>query len=204
MRSALNSLVLNPPWNVPTSLVRKDIFAKAQKDPHFLQQHDFTLFSDWCPNATVIDPESLDWANLQAANFPYRVQQNPGPQSALGRYKFNMPSNHAIYLHDTPNHALFQRDYRAVSSGCVRVNKAAELAELLLKNVGWDKERINQAIKQNTTLYITIGQRIPVSLFYLSAWVDKNKKAQFRTDIYDYDKQSTVNQVATEIIKRFI
>ncbi len=204
MRSALNSVVLNPPWNVPTSLVRRDIFPKAQRDPHYLQQHDFTLYSDWSRDATIIDPLTLNWDELRASNFPYRVQQNPGSKSALGRYKFNMPSSDAIYLHDTPNHTLFQRDYRAVSSGCVRVNKAAELAELLLKNVGWDKTRINDAIKQNTTRYITIKQRIPVSLFYLSAWIDKNHQVQFRTDIYHYDKQFSDDQNTAEIAKQFI
>jgi len=98
-----------------------------------------------------------------------------------------MPSSDAIYLHDTPNHALFQRDIRALSSGCVRVNKASELAGLLLQDAGWNDSRISDQLKQGDTRYVPIRHRIPVNLYYLTAWVADDGKPQFRTDIYNYD-----------------
>ncbi len=187
MRSALNNVVLNPPWNVPTTLVRQDIIPKVKQDPTYLYKHGYTLYSGWSSDAEVIDPAVIDWRMVSAASFPYRVRQAPGASNSLGRYKFNMPSSDAIYLHDTPNHNLFQKDIRALSSGCVRVNKAADLANLLLQDAGWDGMRISGTLKEGNTRYVAIRHRIPVNLYYLTAWVADDGKPQFRTDIYNYD-----------------
>ena len=187
MRSALNNVVLNPPWNVPTTLVRQDIIPKVKQDPSYLYKHGYTLLSGWSADAEVIDPSMIDWSMVSASSFPYRVRQAPGNTNSLGRYKFNMPSSDAIYLHDTPNHGLFQRDIRALSSGCVRVNKASELAGLLLQDAGWNDSRISDQLKQGDTRYVPIRHRIPVNLYYLTAWVADDGKPQFRTDIYNYD-----------------
>ncbi len=204
MRSALNNVVLNPPWNVPTSLVREDIVPKAKTDPGYLVKHGFTLFSGWSADSTVVNPETINWTMVNPATFPYRIRQSPGPQNALGRYKFNMPSSDAIYLHDTPNHTLFQRDIRALSSGCVRINKASELAGLLLQNVGWDGNRISGAIQQGDTRFVAIRHRIPVNLYYLTAWVADDGKPQFRTDIYNYDNLVRSGQSSAGNAGKFI
>ncbi|WP_428979210.1 L,D-transpeptidase [Erwinia pyri] len=187
MRSALNNVVLNPPWNVPTTLVRKDIVPKVKQDPAYLYKHNYTLLSGWSNDAEVIDPSMIDWSMVSAASFPYRIRQAPGATNSLGRYKFNMPSSDAIYLHDTPNHNLFQKDIRALSSGCVRVNKASDLANLLLQDAGWNDTRISSTLKEGETRYVPIRHRIPVNLYYLTAWVAEDGKAQYRTDIYNYD-----------------
>jgi murein L,D-transpeptidase YcbB/YkuD len=187
MRSALNNVVLNPPWNVPTTLVRKDIVPKVKQDPAYLYKHNYTLLSGWSNDAEVIDPSMIDWQMVSAASFPYRIRQAPGATNSLGRYKFNMPSSDAIYLHDTPNHNLFQKDIRALSSGCVRVNKASDLANLLLQDAGWNDTRISSTLKEGDTRYVPIRHRIPVNLYYLTAWVADDGKAQYRTDIYNYD-----------------
>ncbi len=187
MRSALNNVVLNPPWNVPTTLVRQDIVPKVKQDPAYLYKHNYTLLSGWSNDAEVIDPSMIDWHMVSAASFPYRIRQAPGATNSLGRYKFNMPSSDAIYLHDTPNHNLFQKDIRALSSGCVRVNKASDLANLLLQDAGWNDTRISSTLKEGDTRYVPIRHRIPVNLYYLTAWVADDGKAQYRTDIYNYD-----------------
>ena len=187
MRSALNNVVLNPPWNVPTTLVREDIVPKVKQDPMYLYKHGYTLLSGWSADAEVIDPSMIDWRMVSASSFPYRIRQAPGATNSLGRYKFNMPSSDAIYLHDTPNHNLFQRDIRALSSGCVRVNKASELADLLLQDVGWNDGRISSTLKEGNTRYVPIRHRIPVNLYYLTAWVAEDGQTQYRTDIYNYD-----------------
>ncbi|WNN45856.1 MULTISPECIES: L,D-transpeptidase [Winslowiella] len=187
MRSALNNVVLNPPWNVPTSLVRQDIIPKVKRDPSYLYKHGYTLLSGWSNDAEVIDPSMIDWSMVSAASFPYRLRQAPGSSNSLGRYKFNMPSSDAIYLHDTPNHGLFQKDIRALSSGCVRVNKASDLANLLLQDAGWNDSRISSTLKEGNTRFVSIRHRIPVNLYYLTAWVADDGQPQFRTDIYNYD-----------------
>lgn len=187
MRSALNNVVLNPPWNVPTTLVRQDIIPKVKQDPGYLYKHNYTLLSGWSNDAEVIDPSMIDWRMVSAASFPYRIRQAPGATNSLGRYKFNMPSSDAIYLHDTPNHNLFQKDIRALSSGCVRVNKASDLANLLLQDAGWNDSRISSTLKQGDTRYVPVRHRIPVNLYYLTAWVADDGRTQYRTDIYNYD-----------------
>jgi len=153
----------------------------------YLYKHGYTLLSGWSSDAQVIDPSMIDWSMVSAASFPYRIRQAPGATNSLGRYKFNMPSSDAIYLHDTPNHGLFQKDIRALSSGCVRVNRASDLANLLLQDVGWDGSRISSTLKQGETRFVSIRHRIPVNLYYLTAWVADDGQPQFRTDIYNYD-----------------
>ncbi|MFI8418226.1 L,D-transpeptidase [Serratia sp. NPDC078593] len=187
MSSALNNVVVNPPWNVPTTLVREDIVPKAMRDTSYFRKHGYTILSGWSNDAEVIDPSMIDWSRVSARNFPYRIRQAPGASNSLGRFKFNMPSSDAIYLHDTPNHNLFQKDIRALSSGCVRVNKASDLANMLLQDAGWNNSRVSSTLKQGNTTFVNIRQRIPVKLYYLTAWVSEDGKPQFRTDIYNYD-----------------
>jgi len=186
MSSALNNVVVNPPWNVPPTLARKDILPKVWNDPGYLERHGYTVMRGW-NSSDAIDPWNVDWATITPSNLPFRFQQAPGAHNSLGRYKFNMPSSDAIYLHDTPNHTLFQRDARALSSGCVRVNKASELANMLLTDAGWNNTRISGALKQGDTRYVNIPQTIPVNLYYLTAFIGADGKAQYRTDIYNYD-----------------
>ncbi|EOV9625723.1 L,D-transpeptidase [Cronobacter sakazakii] len=187
MSSALNNVVVNPPWNVPPTLARKDILPKVWNDPGYLESHGYTVLNGWGSNADVVDPWMVDWATITPSNLPFRFQQAPGAHNSLGRYKFNMPSSDAIYLHDTPNHNLFQRDARALSSGCVRVNKASELANMLLQDAGWNDSRISQTLKEGNTRYVNIPQTIPVNLYYLTAFIGEDGRPQYRTDIYNYD-----------------
>jgi len=187
MSSALNNVVINPPWSVPTNMARKDIAPRGKQDPSYFSRKGYTVYSGWGADSYEINPYSIDWDNITPANFPYRIRQAPGPTNSLGRYKFNMPSSDAIYLHDTPNHSLFNRNARAISSGCVRVNKASELASILLGDAGWEQKRIDGALKEGSTRYVNIPDRIPVYLYYQTAWVDKDQQPQYRADIYQYD-----------------
>ncbi len=187
MSSALNNVVLNPPWNVPPTLARNDILPKLRNDPGYLERHNYKVLRGWSSNAEVVNPWMVDWSTITPSNLPFRFQQAPGPTNSLGRYKFNMPSSDAIYLHDTPNHNLFQRGARALSSGCVRVNKASDLANMLLQDAGWNDARISSTLKEGKTRYVNIRQSIPVNLYYLTAFVGEDGKTQYRTDIYNYD-----------------
>ena len=186
MSSALNNVVVNPPWNVPPTLARKDILPKLWDDPGYLERHGYTVMRGW-NSSQAIDPYQVDWATITPSNLPFRFQQAPGERNSLGRYKFNMPSSDAIYLHDTPNHNLFQKDARALSSGCVRVNKASELANMLLGDAGWNDTRISDTLKEGNTRYVNIRHNIPVNLYYLTAFVGEDGRTQYRTDIYNYD-----------------
>ncbi|PHM40200.1 murein L,D-transpeptidase [Xenorhabdus mauleonii] len=187
MSSELNNVVINPPWNVPTSMTRKDIAPRAMRDPSYFRTRGYTVFSGWSNDAKVIDPLSINWNVVTPSSFPYRIRQAPGPTNSLGRFKFNMPNSEAIYLHDTPNQASFGREMRAVSSGCVRVNKAPELANMLLGDAGWNKSKVSSSLKTWATKYVNIPNKIPVFLYYQTAWIDDKGTPQYRADIYDYD-----------------
>ncbi|WP_416776076.1 L,D-transpeptidase [Xenorhabdus budapestensis] len=190
MSSEMDNVVINPPWTVPVSMTRKDIAPRAMRDPNYFRSRGYTVFSSWHSDATVINPSSINWRVITPGNFPYRIRQAPGPTNSLGRFKFNMPNSEAIYLHDTPNQASFNREMRAVSSGCVRVNKAPELANMLLGDAGWDKSRVSNSLKTWTTKYVNISKKIPVFLYYQTAWIDEKGKPQYRADIYKYDSNA--------------
>ncbi|MEQ5325227.1 L,D-transpeptidase [Proteus sp. fly-1008] len=204
MSSALNNVVVNPPWNVPTSMTRKDIVPRGKADPSYFSRKGYTIYSGWGNDAYPINPYDIDWQNMSAANFPYRIWQAPGPTNSLGRYKFNMPNSEAIYLHDTPNHSLFSKNMRAISSGCIRVNKASELASILLGDAGWKQDRIDAALKRGSTQYAPIPERIPVYLYYQTAWVAQENAPQYRVDIYGYDKSISNAQPYLENIKKYL
>lgn len=187
MENSLLNVVINPPWNVPTKLIRQDIVPKIKQDPSYLHRMNYTLYSSWENDSHIINPDTIDWRTVSASSFPYRIRQAPGSNNSLGRYKFNMPNSEAIYLHDTPNHSLFNKDIRALSSGCVRVNKAAELASMLLQEVGWNSGKISSTLQAGKTTYVSIRQQIPVDLYYLTVWMGEKGVPQYRTDIYNYD-----------------
>lgn len=198
MYSKLSNVVVNPPWNAPTRLINEDIVPKLKADPSYAATHNYSILD---AKGNVIDPYSIDWASV-GSKFPYRIRQAPG-DSALGNYKFNMPSSDAIYLHDTPNHALFARKDRALSSGCVRVEKSDQLATILLKEAGWTDEKKQTVLASKKTVSARILSDNPVFLYYVTAWVD-NGKVQVLPDIYKYDGMINTSDVNWAIVKKYL
>ncbi|MBS3780472.1 MAG: L,D-transpeptidase family protein [Desulfovermiculus sp.] len=183
-------LVLNPTWNVPRSIMIKDILPKVIKDPEYLDDNAMTLLSGWGEKAQEIDPQSIDWQNVDPKSFPYRLRQEPGPENALGRIKFMFPNPFSIYLHDTPHKALFERVSRDFSSGCIRVEHPLALALAVLgPERNWDESVLRKAIASGRTRVIRLSHPVPVHLLYWTAWVDHAGKVHFREDIYERDNK---------------
>ncbi|KAE9540392.1 L,D-transpeptidase family protein [Ursidibacter maritimus] len=185
MYSKLSNVVVNPPWNVPASIKNKDLVPKMRQDPSYVERKGYEIIDS---KGSIVNPYSINWAAYDnpTKNFPYHIRQKAGDDSALGRYKFNMPSSDAIYLHDTPNHGLFGKSDRALSSGCVRVAKSDELATLLLKEAGWSEERKRNVLASNKTTSAPIRSDNPVYLYYVTSWVEGGKVYTL-PDIYKYD-----------------
>lgn len=184
MYSKLSNVVVNPPWNVPTSIMTKDIVPKLARDPGYADRASFEIIDG---SGNKVNPRSVNWSQyLNAKSTPYRIRQKAGDDSALGRYKFNMPSSDAIYLHDTPNRGLFGKTNRALSSGCVRVAKSDELATILLKEAGWSADKKNQVLGSKKTTSAQIRSDNPVYLYYVTSWVEGGK-VQTLPDIYNFD-----------------
>ena len=185
--SKINTMVVNPSWNVPETIKRKDILPKLQHDPAYLKEHNFHVLKSW-RDRTLIPAESIDWATVDPATFPYEFQQGPGPHNSLGTVKFLMPNGYSIFLHDTPVRQLFDRHQRDLSSGCVRVQKAAELANFIIEYQASKKmptfDVMLSSDKEDT---FPLHHRLNVDFVYLTAWLDETGHLQMRPDIYHYD-----------------
>lgn len=160
LTSKIDHIVLNPPWNVPKDIAERELLPKGED---YLAAHGF---------------ETKDDGGLVQA---------PGPDSALGLVKFDFPNPYAVYLHDTPSKAAFDRGLRAVSHGCVRLEHALDLANLLLANEpGWSAERVQQVIAGGQTTAIALSHPVPVRLIYLTA-VPQDGRIVLAPDIYGWD-----------------
>jgi len=186
-RSRLTYLVFNPTWTVPPGILRNDILPAQKRDRSTLAKKGLEVLD---LKGNRVPEESIDWDHVSASRFPYLLRQPPGANNALGRIKFMFPNDHAVYLHDTPSKDLFQKEDRAFSSGCIRVEDPLHLAALLLEGqTGWSRAEIDRAIASGTTRSVTLTRPIPVWLSYWTAWVDADGRVEFRRDLYGRDVQ---------------
>lgn len=188
--SAMTSLVLNPHWYVPRSIFRDDILPRLRRDPEYLERLGMRLFSSLNGNGSEVDAAGVDWAAVDGNSFPYILRQGPGPHNALGRVKFLLPNRYGIFLHDTPDRALFSQPARAFSSGCIRLEDPIELARYVLADEErWSRAGLEAAVAQGRPLGLTLPEPIPVYLVYWTAWVDEAGVLQLRDDIYGRDRR---------------
>ncbi|MDH4212031.1 MAG: L,D-transpeptidase family protein [candidate division WOR-3 bacterium] len=182
-------LVFNPYWNVPKTIAVEDILPKIKKNKEYLTKNNYTVLQGWGGGEREIEPSSINWAVLNENYFPYRFRQNPGPTNALGRIKFMFPNEYDVYIHDTPARDLFNKDSRDFSSGCIRIERPAELAEYVLNDtVKWTRAEILKVIRESTERTVGLSSIIPVHLLYWTAWVSNNGLLNFRNDIYNRDE----------------
>jgi L,D-transpeptidase YcbB len=184
-RDALEYIVFSPTWTVPTSILKEEVIPHLVRDSLHYANKNYLFYK----NETVIDPSTEAWSSEEVNPYKYRVVQQPGPDNALGLVKFIMPNHMNVYLHDTPNHSLFSKSYRALSHGCIRLSEPAKFAEYLLKNQkGWDAEAIDTAMHGLEPYTLLLKKHCEVQLEYRTAWVNENGDVNFREDIYGHDK----------------
>ncbi len=161
----LKYVVFSPYWNVPNSILQKEILPAIRRNKNYLKQNNM----EWSGN---------------------NVRQKPGPDNSLGRVKFLFPNSFNIYLHDTPAKGLFDLEQRAFSHGCIRVAEAKKLAMYLLRNdPEWDENKIDEAMNAGQEKYVTLKKEVPVFIAYFTSWVDRNGHLNFRNDIYKRDQK---------------
>lgn len=159
----MSSVVFSPYWNVPNSIIEKEIKPGIKKDPNYLAKHN------------------MEWNGGQ-------VRQKPGKKNSLGLVKFIFPNTNNIYLHDTPSKSLFAKEKRAFSHGCIRVAKPRELAiKILENNPDWTPEKIDAAMKSGTEKWVSVKPNIPVYIGYFTAWVGETGEINFFNDVYNLD-----------------
>lgn len=162
--SALQTVVFNPPWNVPSSIAAKEILPKAARDPGYLARNHFSYIGG-------------------------RLVQAPGPDSALGLVKFDFPSPYGVYLHDTPSKAAFDRRERYLSHGCMRLQKPLELGRMLLARQGVSAETFQARLDAKTTSSIELQSTVPLFVTYRTAEGQGDGSLILRRDAYGWDGQ---------------
>lgn len=183
LNSKIHEFNLNPYWNAPVSIVKKDIIPLMQKDPNYLRDNKIRIFDR---DKNELDPVTIDWNSDEAVNYHFR--QDPGRINAMGSVKINFPNPHAVYMHDTPQQSLFGQLLRFESSGCVRVQNVRDLLVWLAKDTpGWNRRAIEQTIAAGDRTDVKLAEPVPVYFTYISAWSTAGGVVQFRDDIYQRD-----------------
>lgn len=158
-------IVFSPYWNVPKSILNKEILPALEKNPNYLAEND------------------MEW-------YKGDLRQRPGPKNSLGLIKFLFPNSNSIYLHDTPSKNLFNEEKRAFSHGCIRIEKPVELANLILEDdKKWTPEKITLAMNKGEESWHSLKNKIPVYIGYFTTWVDSEGTVHFYDDIYKRDER---------------
>ena len=186
VNSKINEIIVNPYWNAPVSIVRKDIIPLMRKNPDYLKDSHIRLFA---PDGSEVDPLNVDWSTDDAAK--YRFRQDPGSGNAMASVKINFPSPDGVYMHDTPQQSLFGKMMRFESSGCVRVQNVRDLVTWIRRDSpGWDRQHFEATIKTGENTPVPVVNPVPVHFLYLSAWSTGPGVVQFRDDVYALDGAS--------------
>ena len=183
----IQTVVFNPKWGVPASIIINEYGPKMRKDPGYLDRNGFIVIDN---NGQEIGTSAVDWWHI-GSNPNFGIQQLAGGGNALGELKFLFPNSHDIYMHDTPTKNLFNDPVRAFSHGCVRVQNPREFAQVLL---GWNKDQVATGIANQDTHSVQLPQKVPVYLTYFTAWADDAGKIQYFNDIYGRDAAITKAQ----------
>jgi murein L,D-transpeptidase YcbB/YkuD len=183
-RATLEHVVLNPTWTVPPTILREDVLPKLVQDPSYLERHHMQVVD---AAGRPVRAAGIEWERYRFGGFPYQIVEAPGQDNPLGQVKFLLPNPHAVYLHDTPAGQLFAKTERAFSSGCIRLEKAFDLAVLVLDDPQrWDAEALRAAIGTGQTRTMRVKRSVPVMLLYFTAEADDGT-VRFRPDLYGRD-----------------
>jgi murein L,D-transpeptidase YcbB/YkuD len=187
LSSKIQEINFNPYWNVPRSIVQKDLVPKgremAQRGQDMLSAYRMQAFT---PAGVPVDARSIDWFGDQVYTYSYR--QLPWEENSLGFVKINFPNKDAVYMHDTPLKSLFGRNVRFESSGCVRVHNVEGLVTWILRDTpGWSLERVLAMKQTGEQANVKVSKPLPVYFIYISAWATPDGVVNFRPDIYNHD-----------------
>ncbi len=184
----LKYVVLRPQWRVPESIMVHELWPSLLRGGGYMRQYGLNITTK---TGEARDWRAIDWSKDDIRN--YHVWQPPGPKSVLGYVKFSFPSQHTIFMHDTPDKWMFRPAQRTLSHGCLRVQRPMELAEIALReDKGWDADKIRELSRSGPlNNEIEIDSKIPVHLAYFTAWVDDDGRLRAFADIYGHEKRVT-------------
>ncbi|MGV1014224.1 MAG: L,D-transpeptidase family protein [Methyloceanibacter sp.] len=186
--ASMRSIVFHPDWTVPPTIIREDLQPALQQSGGFfggsaavLQQHNLRVSFKGQP----VDANRVDWRNVNIREFTFT--QPPGPANVLGKFKFNFPNKHAVYMHDTPQRELFSETVRTLSHGCIRVHQPDRLATILLaEDKGWSQMQVETKLAGGSSV-VTLNRPVPVHITYFTATAGERGNVQTVADIYGLD-----------------
>lgn len=184
----LKYVELRPKWRVPESIKVKEIWPSLIRGGGYMRQYGLELESK---DGQTLDWRKIDWTTTDIRK--YEVVQPPGRRSVLGHVKFTFPSQHTIFMHDTPDKWMFRQSRRTLSHGCLRVQNPMQLAEMILEeDKGWDKAKVAELSKSGPlSNKIRIEKEIPIHLTYFTVWIDDDGKMRTYSDVYGHEKRIT-------------
>lgn len=180
-KSKITYLTLNPTWTVPPTILKNDILPKLRKNRGYLAANRIRVLDG---QGRELSPASVDWSHPRGIV----LRQDAGPGNSLGRLVIRFPNDYAVYLHDTPHQELFANEQRADSSGCIRVERPRELAELLLDDPArWNRAGIDRAIDTLKTQTVMLREPVTLLLAYWTVDLREDGRVGFRPDVYQRD-----------------
>ncbi len=184
MYSRINYLVFNPCWTVPKSIATTSILRGIKRDSSFLQKRNMFL----CKNGVEVPIDGIDFSAYTSNYFPFQVFQRTNPGNALGRVKFMFPNKYSIYLHDTPQQHLFNKDVRTFSHGCIRIQNALKMAGIILHQVDRQNTPLDKYLSKGFPVKVYLKKSIPVKVVYLTCQEDaKTGSITYERDVYMKD-----------------
>jgi murein L,D-transpeptidase YcbB/YkuD len=191
LRTAIHEMNFNPVWRLPPTVISKDLIPRGremQKDgKNVLVKFGIDAYDG---AGKKVDPEKINWSSAQPASLSYR--QKPGKDNPLGFLKINFNNSHSVYMHDTPSESMFGRNFRAASSGCIRVANIETLAAWLLAGTsGWSESRIASVKEKGDRVDAKLKKPVPLYFAYITAWATPDGVIQFRRDLYDRDRSGS-------------
>jgi L,D-transpeptidase YcbB len=185
LKSSIQELNFNAVWHLPPTVIEKDLIPKGQemarKGQSVLVKFKIDAYGG---DGRKLEPTKVNWSG-GAKGLTYR--QQPGPENPLGFVKINFPNTHSVYMHDTPGQSLFGRNFRAASSGCVRINGIEHLAAWIVSEQGWRPEHVKGMKDTGERRDVKLSRPIPLYFAYITAWATQDGTVHFRRDIYQKD-----------------
>jgi len=187
LRSTITELNFNPVWRLPPTVIQKDLIPQGREmqaeGKNVLIKTGIEAYDG---SGRKVDPEKIDWNGSAVRSYAYR--QPPGKDNPLGFVKINFASGESVYMHDSPSEGLFGRNFRAASSGCIRVFNIERLAYwLVAQNDGWEPDRVARMKETGERLDVRLATPVPLHFVYITAWATEDGTIQFRRDLYNRD-----------------
>ena len=184
LSSKITEVILYPYWNVPNNIATQELLPKIKRDPDYLDENNYQVLNK---QARVMNPYEINWQALSRNYFPYVLRQSTGCDNSLGLIKLNFYNPFTVYLHDTPAKSLFDQNQRYFSHGCMRLQKAVEVAHYILRDntIAIDTLTEKGCLKNQSPIIVPATEIIPVFVLYHTAWIDSAARVKFYRDVYN-------------------